>query len=150
MPRTVAPKVTVTERKCVRCSYRGPETSFPRSGNLKYKKNCATCLAKAAKRKAEKKGQQDESDSDKENTQPGQGARSRSGPDDTPHVSWNDFLSLLREHSDSPFQLTAFVALPPRDILGDTSSAGPAVPSGKEQAKMLAAAVREATGYRFK
>lgn len=133
-------------RKCLRCSFRGPETSFPRAANMKYKKTCATCLAKAT---AAKKSQRDDSESESEGTQSGAGGKHYLAPYDPPHLTWNDFLSLLKENSGSAFELKAFVALPSRNALGDASAHEPS-PTGHEQAKKVAAAVWEATGYKFK
>src|SRR5436190_748338 len=62
--------------KCIRCTFRGPQTAFPRSSALKYLKTCITCLAKGATKRAQE-ARDTEEDENKENHSPSQGQISK-------------------------------------------------------------------------
>jgi hypothetical protein len=88
-------------------------TSFPHAANLKYKKTCGACLAKAAEKRGGKQGQ-GLNRVDKGNTPLNVPSPVKDIPKD-PDLSWEEFITLLCENHESAFELTAFVTLPRKD-----------------------------------
>jgi len=131
--------------KCLRCSFKGPESSYPRKRNMKFSKTCMKCLGitngKAAERRAEK-----HQHTNKENVEDTTGSSEcQKGKRVVKHpltLTWDEFISVLTENKDHPFELEAFVKID-QDPLRTAKST-------HDRAVEVANATKEATGFRFK
>jgi len=97
-------------QKCSRCAFHGPLGVFPRGTNMAYLKTCARCHGLQAEQRAKKIS----GAAEKENEPPGQQLKrslKAAFVQKPPRLSWGDFVTLLTENHDKPFELTAFVTL---------------------------------------
>ena len=89
--------------KCMRCSFHGKQTDFPRKSNLQYLKTCAPCTQKRNDKAAEKQ----KPGGDKENAPPPK--RRALGRDKTaegpPTIKLDMFISLLEANKDGGFEV---------------------------------------------
>ena len=139
LPLASQPNIDLSQVvKCVRCTYRGRQDSFPRNAHLQFLKTCTSCLEKQSANRSLKK-----MISGKENIpQKATGARRRVGEGRPSTLAWEEFVVLLSKHKGQAVEFSAFVkelsqeATEPREDL--------------ERAKAAAKAVWDATGYRFK
>src|SRR5438046_9636543 len=80
--------------KCLQCPFRGPQSALPCNSNLKDLKTCVTCLEKTAARRIQVTGNK-ENNSEKQ-SKVNKGCRSRM--DRPPTLSWEAFISLLKNN----------------------------------------------------
>lgn len=129
----------MSDVKCSRCPFRGPQTVFPLKSNGGYLKTCIKC-AQGEANKAHAR-----------NHAPGKNRTTRRHcvqdrtAGDTPTLEWDEFLCLLHENKECAFELHAIVSL---EFDEDSKENGKV--NGQEMAWIIARAVREQTGYRFK
>jgi hypothetical protein len=121
---------------------------------MKFSKTCSKCLdianAKAAEKRAGLPAGKHERSTDKGNVESTQSSsddcqKGKSVAKHPPNLTWDEFLLLLAENKDHPFELEAFVKIN-RDLLTAVKS----VESTHDRAVGIANAVKEATGFRFK
>ena len=132
--------------KCLRCPFKGPESSFPRKQNMRFSKTCLTCLEITNAKTAKKRALQAKKPlhTDKENMESGSD-ECRKGKSITKHpptLTWDKFLSILTENKDHPFELHTFVKI--------NQDSPTAVKTTHDQAVDVANAVKQATGFQFK
>jgi hypothetical protein len=113
------------------------------------------CLGIANRKAAEKRAEKHQH-TDKENVEDSQAtdssehqkgkskgtAKGKSTVKHPPTLTWDEFISVLTENKDHPFELEAFVKMN-RDLLT-------AVKSNHDRAIEVANATKDATGFRFK
>jgi hypothetical protein len=125
--------------KCLQCPFWGPQSAFPPNSNLKYLKTCVACLEKMAGRRIQATG--DKENDSKKQSKVNKGSRARM--DRPPTLSWDVFISLLKNNKDKACELYAFIIEPP---------CIPLVPQKDchDRVAVVAKAVWDATGFRFK
>lgn len=129
--------------KCLRCPFKGTQSSFPQKRNMKFSKTCLNCLritnAKMAEKRTKKHPQADKENTESSSDECQKGKRVAECP---PTLTWDKFLSLLAENKDHAFELEAFVR---------TSQDLPtAVKNTHDRAFNIANGVKESTGFQFK
>ncbi|KAJ7780647.1 hypothetical protein DFH07DRAFT_765166 [Mycena maculata] len=137
--------------KCSKCSYRGPQSTFPQRTNLQYVKTCYKCQEKAAHRCASKRAPNTGDNSTGAQRRAGADASARHrGPAIQPVkgqaiLEWSTALDLLAENKDQAFELDAFIAMTSPSAV----EAFQGLEEGPDIAKKIAALVWDATQYRF-
>lgn len=140
---SISPPDTVV--KCSRCSYRGPQSTFPQKANLSYLKTCFVCKEKEATRRDEKR-----SDDASPTSHEIPGGTTRRGPAPQPKqghstLEWNECISLIETHKNDAFELEAFVLM-----TGDSATtAFSGLGSGKAISDAIAQIIWGISGYRF-
>ncbi|KAF8225471.1 hypothetical protein L208DRAFT_1408453 [Tricholoma matsutake] len=94
--------------KCLRCSFRGAQTDFPRKPNLQYLKTCATCNTKQNESAGKKRATKENENLSKKKRR---GLGRDKTPGGPPTFAWSVFNQLLTENKDSAFEFHAFVML---------------------------------------
>ncbi|KAJ7716381.1 hypothetical protein DFH07DRAFT_785408 [Mycena maculata] len=109
MPPSSAPRsllIFCTENG-MKCSYKGPQSSFPQKANLAYLQTCFECTAKRACGREAKKTPDSGNTTD---------SRTRKGPSTLPvdglsTLEWDVCRSLIKTHCGEAFELETFVSM---------------------------------------
>lgn len=135
---------TETLVRCSRCTFRGPQSVFPRKTNLQYLKTCSNCTEKLAQEREEKR-QARGGDKDKENVRGNRRGPAIQPVERRPTLLWTNFISLLESHKEDAFELDALI-----DLMGLSIREALSEPmTNHGVATKISEEVWKATGYRY-
>lgn len=127
--------------KCSRCNFRGAQTDFPLKSTGGHLKTCTGCTQKVSNASFNKRHATGTDGPPKKQRRRVQDHI----PGDTPALNWQEFLGLLHNNKACAFELRAVVEMEANELSKEN-----AVMTGFDLAWVVARAVRNETGYRFK